>query len=90
MHFMRDDYAVTVVDTIEAVALQHPGTRLVITDANATASKQLADMENLVVQGVDAIIVVPIDEKAILPGIGKANAAGIRSSRSPTYRTPRC
>jgi ribose transport system substrate-binding protein len=77
MHFMRDDYAVTVVDTIEAVAMQHPGARLVITDANATAAKQLADMENLVVQGVDAIIVVPIDEKAILPGIGKANAVGI-------------
>jgi ribose transport system substrate-binding protein len=77
MHFMRDDYAVAVVDTIEAVALQRPGARLVVTDANATAAKQLADMENLVVQGVDAIIVVPIDEKAILPGIDRANAAGI-------------
>ena len=77
MHFMRDDYAVAVVDTIEAVAMQHPGARLVITDANATAAKQLADMENLVVQGVDAIIVVPIDEKAILPGIRQANEQGI-------------
>lgn len=77
MHFMRDDYAVKVVGTIEAVAAERGDSRIIVTDANATASKQLADVENLVVQKVDAIIVVPIDEKAILPGIRKANAAGI-------------
>ena len=48
MHFMRDDYAVAVVDAIETVALKHGDARLVVTDANATASKQLADVENLV------------------------------------------
>jgi ribose transport system substrate-binding protein len=77
MHFMRDDYAVKLVDTIEAVAMDHPPSTVIVTDANATASKQLTDMENLLVQGVDAIIVVPIDEKAILPGIRTANARGI-------------
>lgn len=73
MHFMRDDYAVKLVDTVRSVAARHAGSKVVITDANATAHKQLADMENLVVQAVDAIIVVPIDEKAILPAIRKAN-----------------
>jgi ribose transport system substrate-binding protein len=77
MHFMRDDYAVKVVETIEAVAARHAGAKITVTDANANASKQLSDMENLVVQGVDAIIVIPIDEKAILPGIRQANAKGI-------------
>lgn len=77
MHFMRDDYAVKLVESIEAVAATHDGAEVVVTDANATAAKQLADMENLVIQQVDAIIVVPIDEKAILPGIRKANEAGI-------------
>jgi ribose transport system substrate-binding protein len=77
MHFMRDDYAVKLVDTVEAVAMLHPGSRVIATDANASASKQLNDVENLVVQGVDALIVVPIDEKAILPGIRRANAGGI-------------
>jgi ABC-type sugar transport system substrate-binding protein len=77
MHFMRDDYAVKLVDTVEKIVDQHPGSRLVVTDANATAQKQLADMENLVVQGVDAIIVVPIDEKAILPAIRTANERNI-------------
>jgi len=77
MHFMRDDYAVRLVDTVTEVVAQHPDIRLVVTDANATPQKQLADIENLVVQGVDAIIVVPIDEKAILPAIRKANDANI-------------
>jgi ribose transport system substrate-binding protein len=77
MHFMRDDYAVKLVDTVRAVVEQHPDIRLVVTDANGTPQKQLADIENLVVQGVDAIIVVPIDEKAILPAIGKANEGNI-------------
>jgi ribose transport system substrate-binding protein len=77
MHFMRDDYAVKVVDTIKAVAKSHPRSRVIVTDANASAAKQLADMENLVAQEVDAIIVVPIDEKAVQPGISAANARGI-------------
>ena len=77
MHFMRDDYAVKLVDTVRAVATDHPGSKVIATDANASASKQLADMENLVVQGVDALIVVPIDEKAVLPGIRTANARNI-------------
>jgi len=73
MHFMRDDYAVKLVESIEAVVAQYPGSKVVVTDANGTAQKQLADIENLVVQHVAAIIVVPIDEKAILPAIKTAN-----------------
>lgn len=77
MHFMRDDYAVRMVETVQVVVAQYPGSKVVITDANASPPKQLADMENLVVQGVDAIIVIPIDEKAILPAIKKANDKNI-------------
>jgi ribose transport system substrate-binding protein len=77
MHFMRDDYAVKLVETVTAIVAERPDMSIVVTDANATPQKQLADIENLVVQGVDAIIVVPIDEKAILPAIRKANDANI-------------
>jgi ribose transport system substrate-binding protein len=77
MHFMRDDYAEKLVQTVKAVAAQHPGSKVIVTDANAEPQKQLADMENLEVQNVDAIIVVPIDEKAILPAITRANARRI-------------
>ena len=77
MHFMRDDYATSVVRSIRSTFGAVPGATVVVTDANGEAAKQLADMENLVIQKVNAIIVVPIDEKAILPGIRKANAGAI-------------
>ena len=77
MHFMRDDYATNCVGAIKAVAAKYPGSRVVATDANADAQKQLSDMENLIAQNVDAIIVVPWDEKAILPAIETANKKNI-------------
>ena len=77
MHFMRDDYALNCVDAVKAVAAKYPGSTVVATDANANPPKQLADMENLIAQGVDAIIVVPFDEKAILPAIETANQKNI-------------
>jgi ribose transport system substrate-binding protein len=77
MHFMRDDYATAVVAAIKKTAASSANTSVVVTDANGGAAKQLADVENLVARKVGAIIIVPIDEKAILPGIRKANAAAI-------------
>ena len=77
MHFMRDDYAINCVDAIKAVASKYPGSNVVVTDANADPQKQLADMENLLAQNVSAIIVVPFDEKAILPAIETANKKNI-------------
>lgn len=77
MHFMRDDYAINCVDAIKAVAAKYPGSEVIATDANADPQKQLGDFENLIAQSVDAVIVVPFDEKAILPAIQTANQKGI-------------
>ena len=77
MHFMRDDYAINLVNAVKEIAAKHPGSKIITTDANADPQKQLTDMENLIVRGVDAIIVVPFDEKAILPAIEKANKKNI-------------
>lgn len=77
MHFMRDDYSVRLVETMRDVVSGHPGASIIVTDANATPHKQITDLENLIVQDVDAIIVVPIDEKAVLPAIRRSNAASI-------------
>lgn len=77
MHFMRDDYAARLVDTVRSEFETRPGFNVIVTDANADPQKQITDMENLIIQGVDAIIVVPIDEKAVLPAIRRANATRI-------------
>ena len=41
------------------------------------AASQIAIMENLIAQGVDAICIVPNDPEALLPTIQKARDAGI-------------
>ena len=53
------------------------GFKLVQTVADNDVNKQLSQIEDMIAQGVDAIIVDPIDSKAILSAIQAANDAGI-------------
>jgi ribose transport system substrate-binding protein len=49
----------------------------VIVDAGGDANKQISDIQDLITAHVDGIIFWPIDQKAILPVLQKAVAAGI-------------
>ncbi|MBP2625768.1 MAG: periplasmic binding protein/LacI transcriptional regulator [Firmicutes bacterium] len=53
------------------------GMDLIVMDAQDDASKQLANIENLIQQKVSIIIVNPVDSKAIVPAIEAANKANI-------------
>jgi inositol transport system substrate-binding protein len=46
-------------------------------DANGDISKQLDQIDNFIAQKVSAIVVVPVDYQGIVPGVEKANKAGI-------------
>lgn len=46
-------------------------------DANNDTSKQLDQIDNFIAQKVNAIVVVPVDYQGVVPGVEKANAAGI-------------
>lgn len=46
-------------------------------DANNDISKQLDQIDNFIAQKVNAIVVIPVDYEGIVPGVEKANAAGI-------------
>jgi len=61
---------------IEAIKAD-PDVEVRFTDANLDISKQLDQIDNFVAQKVNAIMVVPVDFEGIVPGIEKANAAGI-------------
>ncbi len=50
---------------------------IVVTDANFDANKQVSDIEDLINQGVNAIIYWPVDDKAIEPALEQAVAKGI-------------
>lgn len=58
-------------------ALEAAGATYISTDAQSSASKQLADIESLMAQGVDALIVLAMDDSAIGPAINAAADEGI-------------
>lgn len=53
------------------------GMDVVVTDANFDANKQISDVQALVQQGVDALIIWPIDPQGIQPALDDARAADI-------------
>jgi ribose transport system substrate-binding protein len=53
------------------------GAKLVYTNANDAAPKQLGDIDDLIAQKVDALIVSAVDVNAVCPALKKAQDAGI-------------
>jgi D-xylose transport system substrate-binding protein len=58
-------------------ALEDAGAKYVSADAQSSASKQLADVEALIAQGVDALILLAQDKDAIGPALDLAENEGI-------------
>ncbi|MFV0251768.1 MAG: substrate-binding domain-containing protein [Beutenbergiaceae bacterium] len=53
------------------------GDRIIVTDAQGSTAKQIADVESLIAQGVDVIIISPREEKPLAEVTLKAKEAGI-------------
>jgi len=58
-------------------ALEAAGATYLSADAQSSATKQLADVESLITQGVDALIILAQDGSSIGPALDAAEAAGI-------------
>jgi D-xylose transport system substrate-binding protein len=57
--------------------IERNGNKYIPTNAGGSAEQQLRDIEKLVADGVDALIIQPVDKEAIGPGVDRAAAAGI-------------
>ena len=53
------------------------GVESIIVDARYDVAKQVSDVENLVMQGVDGMMIAPIDQNALQPLVETAKAQGI-------------
>ena len=73
---LNNPFFVTLKDGAEAKA-DELGVTLIIMDSQDDPAKEAVNMEDLIQQGVDAILVNPTDADAIVPSIMKANAADI-------------
>ncbi len=58
-------------------ALEEAGAKYISADAQASAAKQLTDVESLIAQGADALIILAMDKDAIGPAVDKADNEGI-------------
>ncbi len=57
--------------------VEYHGYTPIVFDANLDMAKQMSGMENMIIQKVDAIVTLPVDAKAGIEMIKKANKAGI-------------
>ena len=61
---------------LQKAAAAH-GYKLIVQSGDRDLAKQQSQIDNFIVQGVDAIVVCPVDSKGIGPAIDRANAKNI-------------
>ncbi|WP_016839426.1 ribose ABC transporter substrate-binding protein RbsB [Ureibacillus thermosphaericus] len=73
---LNNPFFVTLSEGAKAVSEEN-GVELVIVDAQDDASKQASDVEDLIQQGIDLLLINPVDSSAVGSAVESANAAGI-------------
>ena len=74
---MANTFFVDLASGMEARA-RELGWEITIVDATADAATQIGQIETFIVMGVDAIVIAPIDQAALIPFVARAQEAGIR------------
>ena len=84
---MFDDVFITNVrDAMTKWASTHPDVELTIVDAAGDTAKQMGQVENFLAQGMDAVVILPVDTTATGPmtkGIVKAGKPLVYVNRKP-------
>jgi inositol transport system substrate-binding protein len=84
---MFDDVFITNVrDAMTKWAKAHPDVELTIVDAAGDTAKQVGQVENFLAQGMDAVVILPVDTTATGPmtkGIVKAGRPLVYVNRKP-------
>jgi inositol transport system substrate-binding protein len=84
---MFDDVFITNVrDAMTKWASTHPDVELTIVDAAGDTAKQVGQVENFLAQGMDAVVILPVDTTATGPmtkAIVKAGKPWCMSTASP-------
>jgi len=83
-----DDVWLTLVrDAMTKWAKDHPDVELTIVDANNDTNKQVGQVENFLAQGMDAIVILPVDTAATGPmtkAVVKAGKPLVYVNRKPS------
>ncbi len=76
---LGNSWRVQMVEEAKYGAEQHSDLvrELIVTEAEGSVEKQIADIEDLIAKKVDAILITAANPKALVPVVGKAMSAGI-------------
>lgn len=76
---ISNPWRVAMLHGIEAAAERHKDQlkRFIITDANDDPSKQAADIQDLIAQGVDILLISPATAEALDPVVRRAKRSGV-------------
>jgi inositol transport system substrate-binding protein len=83
-----DTFLMYMKDGMEEFAATVPGLKVTYVDGKEDSAKQLAQVENFITQGMDAIVVVPVDTAATRPLTDACIAAKttlVYVNRKPSY-----
>ncbi|AMM85960.1 sugar ABC transporter substrate-binding protein [Martelella sp. AD-3] len=72
-----DSYQTTYEQAFINAAGANPDVETVVLDAGGDVARQIAQVEDLIQQKVDAIIIWPTNGEAVIPAVRKAHKAGI-------------
>jgi len=72
-----DSYQTTYEQAFIAAAEANPDVRVVVLDAGGDVARQIAQIQDLVQQDVDAMIIWPTNGQAVIPAVREAFQAGI-------------
>lgn len=75
--FTSNTWFLGLADSLQLEAQRHSNVRVTVLNANLDASVQAQNINTLIAQGVDAIVVDPLQEQALVPAMTRATATGI-------------
>lgn len=69
-------WRVEMIKSAQAEVARHPNVTMVVTDGNVDIQKQNNDVDDLLAQGVDAVVMSPVESAGLVPAGNKVIAAG--------------
>lgn len=69
-------WRVEMIKSAQAEVARHPNVTMVVTDGNVDIQKQNNDVDDLLAQGVDAIVMSPVESAGLVPAGTKVMQAG--------------
>lgn len=73
---LSNPFFVSLEEGVNTLATEN-GTQVISVDAQDDSAKQSNDVDDLIQQGVDVLLINPVDSAAITPAVEAANSAGI-------------